>query len=794
MSLVRLLRPLPAARGAGIVLPATIIAAFAVFGVLLSLWVMIAYRPFGGLDFRRVVLLTQSTAGEDSNFIPASNSTLIEVRARSFTAVVRVRLSPLYARTREGSQPIHVALVSPEFLDLFKAEIIRGRGLENRDDPWPADGAAGVVSQSWWREHMGGAGDVPGRRVATYDWTLPSVPIVGVLSERFRGFGLFTDEPVDLVLPFPLHLPNGGLNPVPCIALTMLAPGATIDSARRDVAAIGAELKREGLVDRTTTFAVRPASALFRPVRQRLALATMATAIAFLLVLVCAAGVLQVRAVDRTGEISIRLALGAGRRDIIFMLIGENLRLFLVTALAGSALASVAIRKFGPILAGGIGLPSAVDPASGRWLPFSTVALVPLVALCVAAAQFAMLIPAYRGGPVSTRSRWTPGRVALRRAAVLLQCAAATGLAFAAVASIHALVTVERRGLGFETAHLLSARVSLPLLGSDSPLRWESFYNSLVEELKRLPGVRSVGVMRGQPGEKRTPGILKPVEPLTAAVAATPVFAVEEIVHPSFFREMGIPTLAGRLCDVARPQDGQPVDVINEAMAQRYWPNGDALGKHLRGYGGTAKIIGIVPSLRNSLLEAMPGPEVFVCFPIQGMHLMIRHSGGERVLQGALPPIVRRLDPDAAIDDIVSVDDLLDRSLRPSKALAGFLGSLAAMAVAVAALGLFAIAAMVIGQRRTELAVRIAVGADPAALGRTIEGEALALGSFGIAGGWLLYSAVSRYFTPLGVELDLPWHMGAQSAGALLALMWLAVKRPAHGLRRMDVMAELKRE
>src|SRR5260370_28627851 len=138
-------------------------------------------------------------------------------------------------------------------------------------------------------------------------------------------------------------------------------------------------------------------------------------------------------------------------------------------------------------------------------------------------------------------------------------------------------------------------------------------------------------------------------------------------------------------------------------MAERYWPNGDALGKHLRGYGGTAKIIGIVPSLRNSLLDAVPAPEVFVCFPIQGMHLMIRYSGAIRGLQGSLLPIVRRLDPDAAIDDIVLVDDLLDRSLRPSKVLAGFLGSLGASAGALAALGLLPIAAMVIGQRCTEL-------------------------------------------------------------------------------------------
>ena len=224
--------------------------------------------------------------------------------------------------------------------------------------------------------------------------------------------------------------------------------------------------------------------------------------------------------------------------------------------------------------------------------------------------------------------------------------------------------------------------------------------------------MRSVGVMRHQPGEMRTPGILKTVEPLTAAVAAAPVLAVEEIVHPTFFREMGLPARAGRLCDAARSEDGQPVDVINETMAERYWPNGDALGKHLLGYGGTAKIIRIVPSLWI-LSRRGAGARSFRMFPNPRDTSHDPLLGRNPRLASSLLPIVRRLDPDAAVDDIVLVDDLLDRSLRPSKVLAGFLGSLGAMAVAVAALGLFAIAAMVIGQRRTELAVRIALVPTP---------------------------------------------------------------------------------
>ena len=122
------------------------------------------------------------------------------------------------------------------------------------------------------------------------------------------------------------------------------------------------ELKSEGLVDRTTNFAVRPASALFHPVRQRLALSAMATATAFLLVLVCAAECSRSGQWTALAKSRSARRLGADRRDIVFMLIGENLRLFLCTALGGSALAAIAIQGLGPMLADGIGLPSALDP------------------------------------------------------------------------------------------------------------------------------------------------------------------------------------------------------------------------------------------------------------------------------------------------------------------------------------------------------------------------------------------------------------------------------------------------
>jgi hypothetical protein len=119
-------------------------------------------------------------------------------------------------------------------------------------------------------------------------------------------------------------------------------------------------------------------------------------------------------------------------------------------------------------------------------------ALVPLFALLVTVAQFAMLIPALRPGTLGMRSRWTPGRVALRRVLVVVQGAAATGLAFAAIAAVHGLVALEKHDLGFGAGEVLSARVTLTQLAADRPSRWERFFSSLRDEIKRLPGVRGV--------------------------------------------------------------------------------------------------------------------------------------------------------------------------------------------------------------------------------------------------------------------------------------------------------------
>lgn len=790
-----MLRMLAGMRSSTIALLGSATAAFGVFGVLCAFWLISSFRPFGGLDFERVMLLGQAVQGRESAGVAVSNSVEIRERAKSFDTVGWVQFSTVYLRTSDGVEPLSVALVSPEFLALFHARNVMGRGLDRSDEAW-SGGPVGLVSESYWRDRMGGPLDVTGRLLPVRDPSFSGVTVVGVLSHDFHGFGFFTGRRVDLVLPQAVRaFERQGRNGMPVTTLARLAPGVSAGSARREVSEIGKQFAHRIGRRAGVNLTLRPASVVFDGVRRRLLLGTVAMAIAFLLVLVCTAGVFQVRAVDRITEISIRLALGARPRYIVGMLIAENLRFFLVTALGGAFLAMTAIELLGPALADGIGLPLAVDAREARWAPFLVLALAPLFALVVAAAQMTMLVPALSGTLATGRSRWTPGRVLLRRGLVAAQSVAAVGLAFLAVGSMEGLRNIERRDLGFRRDHLLSARVTLRQQWPDDPSRWERYFESLVESLKRLPGVQSVGVMQRQVGESRGEGEWRVVEPLAATVPPGPILARGQIVQRGYFREMGLRATAGRLCDEVRAEDGAEIGVINEAMAQRYWPHTDPVGRHFtRGLNDPLKIVGVVPSLRNSLFEDEAIPEVFMCAPYPQMHVMIRYAGEGNGLQAALIPLARQLDREAAVDDILPVEEIVERSLRPSKVLAGFLGSLGGVATLVAALALFSVVAMVVRQRRHELAIRIAVGADPLALGRGVEREGLALGAVGIAGGWALYSGLAKYFGTLGATLYLPWQAACAAALTLLFFMWLAVKWPAYRLRGLDVMAELRQE
>jgi len=240
----RSLRALPRARTAQIAIIGSITAAFAVFGVMLSLWLMTTFRPFGRTDVRNVVMLTQNVRGREVDSISASNFVLIRERSKLFAAVARVQFATLYLRTPDGLEPAYVALVSPEFLDLFQAEIVLGRRLQKDDEPW-TNGPAGVITESYWRNHLGGAADVLGRPLRTGDWSVPTLPVVGVLSNRFRGFGFFTNRTVDLILPLPIQRKEReGRNQSLCTALAVLAPGVTVDAARGEIVNISTDLRR----------------------------------------------------------------------------------------------------------------------------------------------------------------------------------------------------------------------------------------------------------------------------------------------------------------------------------------------------------------------------------------------------------------------------------------------------------------------------------------------------------------------------------------------------------------------
>jgi putative ABC transport system permease protein len=766
---------------------------FAVFGALLSLYLITAYRPFGATDVQRLVVLQQARAGIAAEGISVSNSVMIEERSRAFRSIARLQLSDLYLKSSEGTELLSAALVSPGFLDVFHGEMVLGRSFQKSDEAWNPNPVC-LLTESYWLRATGGNPSIVGRTLQVRDPGISDLTVVGVLRREFKGFGFFSDRGVDIVLPQPVRaFERMGRNGSLCRAMGLLAAGWTLPAANAEVGSIGRDLDRASTRDRNLTLFAVPPAKLFLPIRRKLLLSTLATSISFLLIFVCAAGVLQVQAVDRIGEIFIRRALGAEWHHIVSMLIRENCVHILCAAVPGAFGAMSLLEWLGPVVGTGVGLPPALDPREVWWLPISVLVMVPVMAILVAAAQMSVLVPSFRNGAAIVRFRWTPGRVALRRLLVVVQGAMAATLAFGALASLHGLIATESRSLGFDVKHTLTARVTLRQSWTDDPRQWAEVFDSLVTELKRIPNVLSVGVIRDAPGYSGAAGVWHPVEPLPVAAGLGPVTARGETVATTYFREMGLSALSGKVCD-SSSTGGEPGVVINKAMADRYWPDADPIGSHFQTASGRLAIIGVVPSVRRSLLEIEPQPEVFLCAPLSQMYLVIRQSGSGEGLASILQPLARRLDREAVVDHIMPVEDLLESSTRPSKVLAGFLATLGFMGMIVAGLGQFAIAATLVRQRRGELAIRIAVGADPSKLGLRIEIEGIALGLLSILGGLAGYEISQRYAASGGLYLLLPGKVACMGTCVFLLLTWVAAKWPARRLRYIDLMSELKQE
>jgi len=743
-------------------------------------------RPLPFADARRLVFVSpvNKTKGIDG---VTSFPEYLELKRgnRSFDAL------GAYGTGHENlvgvAEPERIAFsrITATLLEMLGAKPILGRRFLPEEDV-PGGRHVALLSEALWHKHFGGRVGVLGMPVQMGS---TSYIVVGVLPAEFS----LTIQPVDIWVDAGAE--NVDPNYSFLTVIGRMKPGITLSQAQADMTALNAGMSaaKDGW------------ELVLSPLREsyagdaRLGLVILLAAVTIVLLIACAnlMNLLLYRAASRRKEMALRTSLGAGRARLVRQMLTECA----VLSLAGGAV--------GLLLAHwGVGAFSAMTPAhlqplggfhiDGRVLGFT--ALVSLLAAFVFGMAPALHISrldlnsALKDGRQSSAGgRGNPGRWM-----VACEVALALVLLIGAVLLMRSFGRVLSIDPGFRTDRLLTVETALPDSFADD--KCVNLYSQLVERVRSLPGVRAAAVVDTLPivGIESANGLrLEGVPGNNHRVAGL------RVVSPNYFSTMGVPIWKGR--GFTADDRGTPsVAIVNETMAARFWPGQDPIGKVIRifrggtGYKIPSVVVGIAANTKYFGLEGREWPEMFVPhaqLAYASLDLVVRTQVPPAAMASAVRRVVRGLDPEAMVAGTRTMDDILSDSVAPRRFTVSLLATFAALALVLAVVGLYGVAAYSVAQRRHEIGIRMALGAQRGSVLRLVLGRGMAATLAGVVIGVVGALALTKLLAGMlfGITPRDPATFAACGllvAGVALVATWLPARRAA----RIDPWEALRHE
>lgn len=549
----------------------------------------------------------------------------------------------------------------------------------------------------------------------------------------------------------------------------------------------------------------------------RPALLVLLGAVAFVLLVACAnvANLLLARAVARQREIAIRMALGAGRLRVVGQFLAESTLLALIGGAAGFLLALWGTDLLLNVVPTNIPVPNASDhvrlPSAhvdGRVVVFT------LLVSLVTGVIFG-LVPALQ----SLRSNVNEslkegGRDTLggrhgnrtRATLVITEAVLAFVLVIGAGLMIKSFWRLLQANPGFNTSHLLTLRIKLPMDRTDSkyrdPGQRAATLKRFLENVQALPGVRSAALTEivplSQQDQDRWFFVIKEAPP----PAPGRQFSADlRDVSPSYFATMGIPLLKGRMFTDHDNADGRRVVMIDETLAREFFPNQDPVGRHLQLPDATRparEIVGVVGGVRDTGFDQEPEPTIYFPYlqsPDQSVSLVARTAAGPGAILPAIKNAIWSVDKDQAIFDVKTMDEIVSGVVSAQRLAFVLLGVFAFLALALAAVGIYGVTSCTVSQRTHEIGIRMALGARKSDVLRLIVGHGMTLAVTGVAIGLGAALLLTRLLASIlyGVRATDP----ATYLGVSLLVMvvsMLAGFLPGRRAAMVDPMAALRRE
>ena len=693
------------------------------------------------------------------------------------------------------------AAVTQNLFSMLGVKPALGRVFQPDEDR-PGAAHVALISHGLWMRRFGGERSLVGREILLNN---EKYTVLGVTPPGFSY--PFSDTEIWTPMAFtPEQLAEYGMHYLNVVA--RLRPGMTVAKANAALQVLSKRLSRER--PKTNAEIQRFFAEPLRDTYTREArsgLIVLMAAVAFVLLIACAniANLLLSRATGRHREIAVRTALGAGRARIVRQMLTESALLAAGGGLLGILLADWCFNFLKNLIP--VDLSRTVSltldlPVLGFAVLISLVSsflfgMAP--ALQVSKLHLNQVLKEGGRGSAGPRRRIFRNLLVIGEVALSLMLLVGSGLLLESFARL--------RGLdpGFRADHVLTVRLEVPRTRYGDFARRSEFFERVLERVRALPGVKVAGFTSALP--LTWEGGTNSFTP--EGIALPPDFnydANNRVVTPGYFEAMRIPLRRGRFFNNGDGQDAPPVGIINETLARRFWPNGDALGKRFK-FGApedkTAwrRIVGVIADVRQMRLNEPAHQEMY--FPywqakdnwMVPRDLAIRTSGDPLGLAVATRQAVWSIDRDQPVSNVMTLDDLLDHEVAHRRVQAALLGGLASLALILACVGIYGVLSYLVTQRTQEIGIRVALGANGADVFRTVAGHGMTLAAIGILAGAAAALALSRMLASLlfGVQATDPvTYAGAVAVFATVAL--LACYFPARRAARVDPMVALRHE
>ena len=714
----------------------------------------------------------------------------------------------IWNRGGEG-ETLRAALVSGNFFSILGIQPALGRGFLPEEDRGTTAVPVIVLSHAVWQHRLGSDPGIVGKALTLNG---REYTVVGVAPAAFTG--LVVGFSPDVWTPMAMHRAvSPGLDLKQrrmhwLLGVGRLKPGVTARQASAELAVLGQQLARDfpdtnkNLMPDVVPLELVPAP--FRGVAGGIS-AVLMTVVGLVLLIACAnvANLLLAKASGRRREVAVRIALGANRRRLIQQMLTESV---LIAGIAG-AVALLLSFWTAPWLLSLMpaSLPLVVDLSPDiRVLAFTVLASIAtgIVFGLAPALQQSKLnqVDNLKDGAVhggSSRSR-------LRNALVIAQVTACVVLLVGASLCLRSLLNARSIDPGFDVRNTVAGGLNVQTFGYDQS-RGRAFYAQLLERVRAVPGVRSASLADHLPlGQiMRMQGVEIDGHEASRTPSAMPGLPIDmALVGPDYFDAMGITVLSGRSFKNTDDEKAPPVVVINGQMAERFWPNQNAVGQFvtLRGSDGgrtRAEIIGVVKTGKYTSLGE--DPKSFFYRPLlqeyePGAQLIVRTAAGTPVIE-ALRHEVRSLDPRMALVGVETLEQHMQLPLFPARAAGLLLGVFGVLALTLAIVGLYGVMSYSVSQRTREIGVRMALGARRWDVVRLILGQGLRLTLTGMAIGLICSVALTWVLRSVlyGISATDPVSFLAV-AMALTMVALVASYVPARWATRVDPMRALRTE